>query len=136
MTSEAACPAVNGLVRVFFAEAGAVVLPLDEPAVCAAFPGLLLRGVALAGGRRFLVVVVERPGLPAVVAHLGPDEGMVARRGLLLVAGLRAHGDLGLVDGAAVLSWLADCWVAMTEEISVVGGELEQGPAGRPREPA
>lgn len=126
MTSETVRPAGTGLVRAFFAEPAAVVLPLDEPAVCAAFPGLLLRGVALAGGRRFLVVVVERPGLPAVVAHLGPDEGMVARRGLLLVAGLLAHGDLAgdLGDGAAVLSWLADCWVAVTEEISVEPGRV------------
>lgn len=108
--------------RVHFADSEATEMRLERPEPCPAFPGLTLDGLAAApGSRHYLIVTLTRPDTPAVHAHLGPDPDTLVRNGFLLVAGLTAHGDLGggLVDGAAILAWLADCWTAMVTEVDL-----------------
>ena len=115
-TTASAAPA-----RAFFAAPAAVIMPLDEPVACPVLPTLTLQAIAAApGAQHYLVITLDRPNMPTVTAHLGPDEETLAHRGLLLVAGLRDHRDISadLTDGAAVLFWLADCWAVMNEQFA------------------
>lgn len=112
--------------QVFFAEPGAVIMPLEPAQICPTLPALSFRAIAAIpeGPRHYLVFDVDRPGLPLITAHLGPDEETIARHGLILIAGLRAHGDISpdLVDGAAILTWLADCWLVTLDQIAAAAG--------------
>lgn len=109
--------------RAHFADPEARIMALDVPAYCPVLPTLSFRAIAATpDGSHHLVLSVDRPGCPPVVFHLGPDRDTIAWRGLIVIAGLRAHGDLtddpdGLTAGAAIMRWLADCWVILHEEL-------------------
>lgn len=114
-------PTATRPAQVFLADPHSRIMELDQPLACPVFPGLTFEALAAApGAQHYLVLRVQRPGLPTIVVHIGPDETTVARRGFLLVAGLRSHGDIDrdLVEGVAILRWLADCWTVLREEIA------------------
>lgn len=105
--------------RVHVARPDARRMLLNQPEPCTYFPALTLAGTApTPAGDHYLIVTLRRPGSATVHTHLGLDPAMIARHGLLLVAGPDAHHDLpgGLVDRAAILGWLADCWTSTLTE--------------------
>ncbi len=126
MTAAPAARTAMAPVRVFFAEPGAVIMPLEPAQICPALPALGFRAIAAIpeGPRHYLVVDIDRSGLPLITAHLGPDAETIAHHGLILIAGLRTHGDISpdLVDGAAILTWPADCRLVTLEQTAAAGG--------------
>ena len=108
--------------KVFLAAPDVRIMELDTPLACPVFLGITFRAVAVTPpGEHYLVVGIDRPGLPPIVVHLGPDPTTIARRGLIMLAGLRAHGDLAADDqvvGLALLRWLAECWTILHDEIA------------------
>lgn len=103
------------------AVSGSREMLLDEPQSCPAYPGMTLDGLAVApdGVQHFLVVTVRPPTKATFRMYIGPDPQRVARRGLIVVAGLRSHGGL-LAEpalGISVLTWLAACWSEAATEI-------------------
>lgn len=109
--------------RVHFADPAATVMPLDTPVACPVLPSLHFRAIASTpAGEHHLVLSLERNTTEPVVFHLGPDRHTIARRGVILIAGMLAHGDLrndvdGLVECCAILDFLAACWTILHEEL-------------------
>ena len=110
--------------RAHFADPEAKVMALDTPVSCPVLPNLRFRAIASTpAGEHHLVISLDRPaGAPSVGFNLGPDRATIARRGLILLAGLIAHGDLrddadGMVEGLTILDWLAVCWIILHEEL-------------------
>lgn len=112
--------------RAHFADPEAMIMPLDTPLSCPVLPNLRFRAIASTlDGEHHLVIGMDRPDTPPVVFHLGPDRDTIARRGLILIAGLMSRGDLrkdadGLIECLAVLDWLAACWIILHEELGKV----------------
>lgn len=122
---------VEPSARVFLAEPDVQVMDLDVPLYCPVLPVVTFRRVAATPtGRHYLVIGIQRPTDPApLLVHIGPDQTTLTRRGLLLIAGLRDHGDLGsdaAVMGLALLRWLADCWTILNEELSPAAGRIRE----------
>lgn len=99
---------------------GAQTMLFDQPAPCPVLPGLVLDGVAVdPAGRHHLALTLRRDDQVVIRVHLGPDEAMIARRGLIIVTALRSHGDLdGPEHSIAILTWLATCWATFHEELT------------------
>lgn len=116
-------PDTTAPTRAHFADPEARIMALESPAHCPVLPTLRFRAIAASpDGSHHLVISFDRPASPPVVFHLGPDRDTIVRRGLIVIAGLRAHGDLtwdpdGLTIAAAILSWFGDCWVVLHEEL-------------------
>lgn len=113
----------RGLVdsdRYALAVDGAQTMLFDQPEPCPALPGLVLDGVAVdPTGRHHLAVTLRRDDQVVVRVHLGPDDAMIARRGLIIVTALRSRGDLdGTEHSIAILAWLAACWATFHEELT------------------
>lgn len=118
-------PEAAATTKSHFADPASTIMALDDPVACPVLPRLRFRAVAATpAGEHHLVISLDRPSCAPVVFHLGPDRETIARRGLIMIAGLKAHGDLpagtdGMVEGLAILYWLADCWTILHEELTV-----------------
>lgn len=113
MTLQAAAPA-----RVHLADPDADVMLLDAPVNCPVFVGLRLLGVAAnPTAQHYLVVELDRPGCGTQTIHIGPDDEAIARRSFLLVAGMLSHRDIVLPEAACSMTWLAECWTILDEQL-------------------
>lgn len=92
----------------------------DQPETCPAMPGLTWDGVAAdPAGDHYLIITLRQPTKPDVRAYFGPDPDTIARRALILIAGVRTHPDSpDTTDQAATLTWLATAWTALHEELA------------------
>ncbi len=117
-------PEATATTKAHFADPASTIMALDHPVSCPVLPHLRFRAIAATpAGEHHLVISLDRPAGAPVVCHLGPDRETIARRGIIMIAGLKAHGDLpaghdGTVEGLAILYWLADCWNILHEELA------------------